>query len=101
MSSSGAGWRSRPFSRPPARRPARSSIPTKRRSERQTLTGSSREEGAARHPRGVFVLKPEIKFPDQIVVVELVGRLALERDLAVHDHVAAVGNADRLIEVLL
>ena len=41
-------------------------------------------------------LQPQIKLPDQLVVVELVGRAALEGDLAVHDDVAAVGDADRL-----
>src|SRR5205085_4421334 len=46
-------------------------------------------------------LQPEIKFADELVVVELVGVAALEGDLAVHDDVAAIGDADGLIEVLL
>src|SRR5215510_8968691 len=47
------------------------------------------------------VLQPQIKLLDQIVVVELLGRAALERDLAVHDDVAAIGDAQCLREVLL
>src|SRR6516225_9694729 len=46
-------------------------------------------------------LQPEIKFPDQLVVVELVGGAAFEGDLAVDDDVTAVGDAQRLREVLL
>src|SRR5579885_1822121 len=42
-----------------------------------------------------------VEFADELVVVERVGRFASERDLAVHDDVAAVGNTDRLREVLL
>ena len=45
--------------------------------------------------------QPQIKFLDQIVVVELIHRAALECDLAVDDDVAAVGDADRLGEILL
>src|SRR5579859_2073844 len=45
--------------------------------------------------------QPEIKLLDQVVVVELVGGAAFERDLAVDDDVAAVGDADRLVEILL
>src|ERR1043166_1166944 len=52
-----------------------------------------------RHPTSG--LQSQIKLPDQIVVVELGGGAALEGDAAVHDHVAAVGDADRLGEVLL
>src|SRR5262249_28478992 len=55
---------------------------------------------ASLHP-GYTSSQPEIKLPDQIVVVELLGGLALERDLAVDDHVAAVGDAQRLGEILL
>src|SRR5207237_4232316 len=54
---------------------------------------SSRNRGTA--------LQPEIKFADELVVVELVGVAALESDLAVHDDIAPVGDADGLIEVLL
>src|SRR5438874_10465055 len=46
-------------------------------------------------------LQPEIEFADQLVVVELVGAAALEGDLAVHDDIAAIGDADGLVEVLL
>src|ERR1051326_158100 len=45
--------------------------------------------------------QPEIKLLDQVVVVELVGGAAFEGDLAVDDDVAAVGDADRLVEILL
>ena len=44
---------------------------------------------------------PHVELADQLVVVEFVGRAALEGDLAVHDHIAAVGDADRLREILL
>src|SRR3954462_7507544 len=94
---SGAVWRCRPCSRRQARRPAKWSIPTKRRSERLT----SAERTPRGTPRGVLLLQPHVKLADQLVVVEVVGRLALERNATVHDHVAAVGDADRLIEVLL
>src|SRR6516165_3404186 len=62
--------------------------------------------GASRHPprspgRMRRSSQPEIKLPDQIVVVELVGGFALERDLAMDNDVAAVGDAQRLREVLL
>src|SRR5258707_11506706 len=43
----------------------------------------------------------QIEFLDQLVVVELVDGASFERDLAVHDHVAAVGDAQRLREILL
>src|SRR5262245_14455517 len=43
----------------------------------------------------------EIKLPDEVIVVELVGGLAFEGDLAVHDDVARIGDAQRLGEVLL
>ena len=45
--------------------------------------------------------KPQIEFADELVVVELVGGAAFEGDLAVDDDVAAVGDADGLVEVLL
>src|SRR5579859_2853999 len=45
--------------------------------------------------------QPQIKFLDQVVVVELVGGAAFEGDLAVDDDVAAVGDLDGLGEVLL
>src|SRR5262245_39127260 len=44
---------------------------------------------------------PEIELADQVVVVELVGGAALEGDLAVHDDVAGIGDAQRLGEILL
>src|SRR5712671_7362315 len=56
---------------------------------------------AVQNQQSVFASQPQIKPLDQIVVVELFGRAALERDLAVHDDVAAVGDAQRLREVLL
>src|SRR5436190_1358101 len=46
-------------------------------------------------------LQPQIELPDQLVVIELVGRAALEGDLAVHDDVATVGDAQCLRKVLL
>src|SRR5947207_5943432 len=45
-------------------------------------------------------LKPQVKLADELVVVELVGVAAFEGDLAVHDDVAAIGDADRLVEIL-
>src|SRR5580693_9286224 len=62
------------------------------------------EHGLFRKPVSTFrdhALKPEIELLDQIVVVEFVSRAAFEGDLAVNDDIAAVGNADRLGEVLL
>jgi hypothetical protein len=47
-----------------------------------------------------FRSQPEIEFAHELVVVELFGGAALEGDLAVDDDVAAVGDADRLVEVL-
>jgi hypothetical protein len=38
--------------------------------------------------RATTTLHAEIKLPDEVVVVELVGGLAFEGDLAVHDDVA-------------
>src|ERR1700720_1706866 len=49
----------------------------------------------------VGLSKPQIEFADELVVVELVGGAAFEGDLAVDDDVAAVGDADGLVEVLL
>src|SRR6266702_3849641 len=46
-------------------------------------------------------LQTQIKFLDQIVVVKLVGRSPLESDLAVNNDIAAVGDPDRLVEILL
>src|SRR5438105_4611705 len=37
-------------------------------------------------------LQTQIKFLDQIVVVELIGRSPLKSDLAVHNDIAAVGD---------
>src|SRR5689334_19770583 len=48
-----------------------------------------------------LALHPHVKLAHQVVVVELVGRAALERDLAVHDDIAAIGDADGLREILL
>src|SRR5712692_5530735 len=46
-------------------------------------------------------LQTQIKFLDQIVVVELIGRSPLKSDLAVNNDIAAVGDPDRLVEILL
>src|SRR5215831_4913008 len=57
-----------------------------------------------RHHRGpVHTLRsqPQVKLLDQIVVVELFRRAAFDGDPAVHDYVAAVGDADGLREILL
>src|SRR5580700_7488494 len=43
----------------------------------------------------------EIELAHELVVVEFFGRAAFEGDPAVDDDVAAVGDADRLVEVLL
>src|SRR3954447_19900760 len=44
--------------------------------------------------------KPQIELADELVVVQLRGRAAFERDLPVHDDIAAVGYAQCLREVL-
>src|SRR5215831_11336012 len=46
-------------------------------------------------------LEPHVELVDQLVVGEVLARAALVLDLPVHDHVTAVGDADRLVEVLL
>src|SRR6516162_1384262 len=51
---------------------------------------------ARRHERS----QTKIKFLDQIVVVELLGGAALEGNFTVDDHIAAISDADRLIEIL-
>src|SRR5216684_341937 len=53
------------------------------------------------HDANAAFLQPEVEFADQLVVVELVGGAAFEGDLAVDDDVAAIGDLDRLGEVLL
>ena len=55
-------------------------------------------DGACRIQRAS---QSQIKFADQFVVVELVGRAALESDLAVHDNIAAVSDPNCLVKVLL
>src|SRR5439155_25555039 len=45
-------------------------------------------------------LEPQVEFPHQLIVVELFGVAAFEGDLAVHDDIAAIGDAYRLVEVL-
>src|ERR1043165_2468817 len=52
-------------------------------------------------PRAKLRLQAQIEFFDQIVVVEFFGGSAFECDLAVDNDIAAVGDADGLIEVLL
>src|SRR6516164_5523943 len=65
---------------------------------RRTPTATS----ATRRMRAIQrSLQAKIELANEIVVVELVRRLALEGNLAVDDHVTAVGNADRLGKVLL
>src|SRR5437660_3706626 len=46
-------------------------------------------------------LQAQIKFLDQIVVVELIGRSPLKSDLAVNNDIAAVGDPDGLVKILL
>src|SRR5581483_9704778 len=46
-------------------------------------------------------LRPQVVALDQRVLLQLGHRPALEHDLAVDDDVAAAGDADRLVEVLL
>src|SRR5947208_3326112 len=46
-------------------------------------------------------LQTQIKFFDQIVVVELIGRSALKSDLAVNNDIATVGDPDGLVKILL
>src|ERR1043166_3388722 len=43
----------------------------------------------------------EVVVPDELVPLELRDAAPFEHDLAVHDDVAPVGDADRLVEVLL
>src|SRR6266704_659819 len=45
--------------------------------------------------------QPHVKLVHQLVVGQLLARAPLVLDPAVHDDVAAVGDADRLVEVLL
>src|SRR5262245_50561432 len=47
------------------------------------------------------ILEAHVQLVDQLVVREVLARAALVFDLPVHDHVAPVGDADRLVEVLL
>src|SRR6516164_9632391 len=97
------------FSSPlPLRRPYyRSPSPRRRRgsggSAETWTTGFplSRERRRKFTASRVLVSQPQIEFPHQFVVVELLGRAALEGDLTVDDDIAAVGDADRLVEVLL
>src|SRR5204863_6549957 len=49
----------------------------------------------------VLYSQSHVEFLDQLVVVQLLGGIAREHDLAVHDHVAAVGDGQRLVKVLL
>src|SRR5882672_8075110 len=61
-------------------------------------------EVCVRKPRSGIappILEAHVQLVDQLVVREVLARAALVLDLAVHDHVAAVGDADRLVEVLL
>src|SRR3989442_10030248 len=46
-------------------------------------------------------LHPQVQLVHKLVVGELVARSAFVLDPAVDDHVAAVGDPDRLVEVLL
>ena len=46
-------------------------------------------------------LEAQVKFADQIVVVEFGGRFPFEGNLAVYDDVAAIGDANGLREILL
>src|SRR5262245_29983982 len=59
------------------------------------------EEGTRSERRRGIASGPEVEALHQLVVAKRVGVLALEHDLAVHDDVAAVGDTDRLLEVLL
>src|SRR5215831_7773497 len=89
----------------PPRRGGRSEPSFAPRPQAPTAVGYARRrarECASRpQPTCAPRLQPEIKFPDQLVVVELVGGAAFEGDLAVDDDVTAVGDAQRLREVLL
>src|SRR5215470_18897619 len=66
-----------------------------------SISGKRESENREEAGRGWRASQPEIKLPDQLVVVELVGGTAFEGDLAVDDDVTAVGDAQRLWEVLL
>src|SRR5215471_16740504 len=57
---------------------------------REGEIGAARPSPREEAGRGWRASQPEIKLPDQLVVVELVGGTALEGDLAVDDDVAAV-----------
>src|ERR1700752_687636 len=63
-----------------------------------TRISTCRCSDAARSERQ---LQTQIKFLDQIIVVEFFGGSPFECDLTVHNDIAAVGNSDGLIEILL
>src|SRR5262245_56300137 len=56
--------------------------------------------GSASGMTGAGLSQPEVELADQLVVVELGDRAAVHGNAAVHDDIAAVGDADRLGEVL-
>src|SRR6185436_6647979 len=70
----------------------------------RSLTGrdgySCAKADAQKNPRTAKSLSAEIIIFHQVVLLQL-PHPALEHDLAVHDDVAAIGDADRLVEVLL
>src|SRR5262245_15345914 len=47
------------------------------------------------------VSQSHIQLVHQLIIREIVARAAFVLDAAVHDHVAAVGDAHRLVEILL
>src|SRR5271167_3355880 len=79
------------FATEPAARPKSTKFPVG-----QEFLRRPRRAGAPARP-----LQTQIEFADQFVVVEGCSGFPLEGDLAVDDHIAAIGDADRLVEVLL
>src|SRR5712691_3343152 len=94
-------------------RPKSAMRPAKTRnapSETSTAAPSihGRLEAGNRWPRSSMPSRPScapsqshVELVYQLVIGEILARAALVLDPAVHDHVAAIGDADRLVEVLL
>src|SRR6266851_282927 len=71
-----------------------------------TATPPSAPTTAARRPirflvMSVPLLQSHIKLSDEFIVVQLGGRVAGENDLAMDDHIATIGDGERLVKILL
>src|SRR5438552_11411147 len=58
-------------------------------------------DGVCRVSSTIATLQPHVELADQLVVGELFARPAFILDSAVDNHVATVGDADRLMKILL